>query len=264
MQTSTTYDSFMYLSLPMPSVEGPSKTSLQSCLDAFVREEVLFGNGDMVWCCAILWHCSHVVTRHCPHCKTLRNATKQLSLSRLPPILLIHLKRFSHKGVFTDKIETVVDFPLKSLDLTNYMPPALPPGIRNSVNSMNGIGSDDPRVQTPPYRYDLYGVTNHFGNPSNGHCEFIRCCYVAFLSITRMFRCRFYRFSWRMGLLWWQSDHADWRQGCSSNKLFEFPVRLNSDHFLRDALHTCCTTRESNHRSSHSLYLACRRVIPYS
>ncbi|KAG1812891.1 uncharacterized protein BJ212DRAFT_438172 [Suillus subaureus] len=149
-KTSTTYNSFMYLSLPVPSVKGPSKTSLQLCLDAFVKEEVL--SGTEAW--------------HCPYCKTLRNATKQLSLSRLPPILLIHLKRFSHKGVFTDKIETVVDFPLKGLDLTNYMPPALPPGMRNSGN---GIGGDDPRVQTPPYKYDLYGVTNHFGNLSNGH-----------------------------------------------------------------------------------------------
>lgn len=150
-KTSTTYNSFMYLSLPMPSVRGPSKISLQSCLDAFVKEEVL--SGSEAW--------------HCPHCKTLRNATKQLSLSRLPPILLIHLKRFSHKGVFTDKIETVVDFPLKGLDLTNYMPSAPPPGMHNG--SANGIGTDDPRVQTPPYRYDLYGVTNHFGNLSNGH-----------------------------------------------------------------------------------------------
>ena len=44
--------------------------------------------------------------RNCPHCKTLRKATKRLSLSRLPPVLLIHLKRFSAKGPFTDKIET--------------------------------------------------------------------------------------------------------------------------------------------------------------
>lgn len=44
--------------------------------------------------------------------------------------------------------------------------------------SANGIG--DPRVQTPPYKYDLYGVTNHFGNLSNGHCELFRCCYVTF------------------------------------------------------------------------------------
>lgn len=41
LQTSTTYNSFMYLSLPIPSIKGPSKASLYSCLDAFVKEEVL-------------------------------------------------------------------------------------------------------------------------------------------------------------------------------------------------------------------------------
>lgn len=199
IQTSTTYNSFMYLSLPMPCVKGPSKTSLQSCLDAFVKEEVL--SGTEAWYGVALFYGIVLMsfTRHCPHCKTLRNATKQLSLSRLPPILLIHLKRFSHKGVFTDKIETVVDFPLKGLDLTNYMPPALPPGMHNG--SANGIGGDDPRVQTPPYKYDLYGVTNHFGNLSNGHCELYRCCYVTFCQHFRVSRYRFYRFSWRMGIL---------------------------------------------------------------
>jgi len=71
--------------------------------------------------------------------------------------------------MFTDKIETVVDFPLKGLDLTNYMPPAPPPGA--GVHKVNGTSADDPRVQMPPYKYDLYGVTNHFGSLSNGHCE---------------------------------------------------------------------------------------------
>lgn len=83
-------------------------------------------------------------------------------------MLLIHLKRFSVKGHFTEKIETFVDFPLKSLDLTNYMPSPLPPG----VVSGQSVSADDPRAQTPPYRYDLYGVTNHFGTLSSGHCEF--------------------------------------------------------------------------------------------
>lgn len=40
-QTSTTYNSFMYLSLPIPNIRGPSKVSLYSCLDTFVKEEVL-------------------------------------------------------------------------------------------------------------------------------------------------------------------------------------------------------------------------------
>ncbi|KAI0832093.1 cysteine proteinase [Trametes gibbosa] len=154
-RTSTTYNTFMYLTLPVPTTRSGSKVTLQQCIDAFVKEEVM--DKSDAW--------------HCPHCKTLRKATKLLSLSRLPPVLLIHLKRFSAKGPFTDKIETTVDFPLKGLDLTNYMPPPLPPG----VNGGSQVSYDDPRCQTPPYRYDLYGVTNHFGTLSTGH-------YTAFIA----------------------------------------------------------------------------------
>lgn len=39
-QTSTTYNSFMYLSLPIPSTKT-SKVDIQQCLDAFVRTEVM-------------------------------------------------------------------------------------------------------------------------------------------------------------------------------------------------------------------------------
>ncbi|CCM01336.1 uncharacterized protein FIBRA_03385 [Fibroporia radiculosa] len=154
-KTSTTYNTFMYLTLPIPTSRSLSKVSLSHCLDAFVKEEVMEKSD--AW--------------NCPHCKTLRKATKNLSLSRLPPVLLIHLKRFSSKGHFTDKIETFVDYPLRGLDLTNYMPPPLPPG----VNAGPQMPRDDPRAQIPPYRYDLYGVTNHFGTLSSGH-------YTAFIS----------------------------------------------------------------------------------
>ncbi|KAH8110726.1 cysteine proteinase [Phellopilus nigrolimitatus] len=151
-KTSTTYNPFMYLTLPIPNLRG-SKVTLQQCLDAFVQEEVMEK--------ADAWQC--------PNCKTLRKATKRLSISRLPPVLLIHLKRFMTKGHFTDKLETFVDFPLKGLDMTNYMPPPLPPGIDRKSNTP--ISLDDPRSQIPPYRYDLYAVTNHFGTLSSGHCK---------------------------------------------------------------------------------------------
>ena len=39
-KTSTTYNTFMYLSLPIPSGRA-SKATLQQCLDAFVKEEVM-------------------------------------------------------------------------------------------------------------------------------------------------------------------------------------------------------------------------------
>jgi len=57
--------------------------------------------------------------------------------------------------------------------LTNYMPPPLPPGADRAGTQTYPL--DDPRLQIPPYRYDLYGVTNHFGSLSSGH-------YTAFIA----------------------------------------------------------------------------------
>ena len=85
---------------------------------------------------------------------------------------MIHLKRFEANGRFSDKVDTFVDFPMKSLDLTNYMPPPLPPGVdKSQLNGGLPMSLEDPRTQLPPYRYDLYGVTNHYGNLSSGHCK---------------------------------------------------------------------------------------------
>lgn len=147
-KTSTTYEAFTYLSLPVPSGRGVGKVALQQCLDAFVREEVL-DKGDM-------WNCSR--------CKRPRKATKRLSISRLPRVLLIHLKRFSFKGPFTDKIDTTVTFPVNTaLDLTNYMPPPLPPGAAAAAGVKESLS------QQPPYLYDLYAATHHFGSLNTGH-----------------------------------------------------------------------------------------------
>ncbi|KAN0063688.1 ubiquitin-specific protease doa4 [Thecaphora frezii] len=145
-KTSTTYNAFMYLSLPIPHGRGMHRVTLQQCLDAFVKEEILDK--------ADAWNC--------PQCKKPRKASKRLSISRLPQVLLIHLKRFSFKGPFTDKIDTTVTFPTSGLDLTNYMPPPLPPGAI-------GKGMPVSQSQQPPYLYDLYGVTHHFGSLNTGH-----------------------------------------------------------------------------------------------
>ena len=41
LQTSTTYNTFMYLTLPIPNHRGTNRVTLQQCLDAFVKEEVM-------------------------------------------------------------------------------------------------------------------------------------------------------------------------------------------------------------------------------
>ena len=155
----------MYLSLPIPPPSHGGRVALQACLDALVNKEVMTGSE--------AWYLFRVYPllelelkrhpRNCPNCKTLRQATKQLSLSRLPPVLMIHFKRFSFKGPFTDKIESFVEFPMKNLDLTSYMP-------YMDANLETKLPPNDARAQIPPFKYDLYAVTNHFGSLSSGHC----------------------------------------------------------------------------------------------
>lgn len=80
---------------------------------------------------------------------------------------MIQLKRFSFNGPFTDKLETAVDYPVHGLDLSRFMPPPL------STEDNDSLPAGDPRRQEPPYLYDLYAVTNHFGTLSTGHCKLI-------------------------------------------------------------------------------------------
>ncbi|GAA5843592.1 hypothetical protein JCM11251_007125 [Rhodosporidiobolus azoricus] len=143
-KTSTTYNTFMPLSVPVPGGRGVSKVTLMACLEQFVRDEVL--DGDDAW--------------FCPRCKKNRQAIKKLSLSKLPPILVIHLKRFSFQGPFSDKIETQVQYPLSGLDLSAFIPPPLMEKRTGQV-----FNSAPPKG----YVYDLFGVTNHYGNLSSGH-----------------------------------------------------------------------------------------------
>lgn len=125
---SRTFETFMYLSLPLAST---SKCSLQDCLRLFSKEEKLTDNNKVF----------------CRHCKAHRDSTKKLEVWKVPPILLVHLKRFSYEGRWKQKLQTSVDFPLDSLDLAQYV-----------------IG---PKQNLK--KYSLYGVSNHYGGLDGGH-----------------------------------------------------------------------------------------------
>uniref|UniRef100_A0A8C6TWG1 Ubiquitin carboxyl-terminal hydrolase n=1 Tax=Neogobius melanostomus TaxID=47308 RepID=A0A8C6TWG1_9GOBI len=125
---SRTFETFMYLSLPLAST---SKCSLQDCLRLFSKEERLTDNNKVF----------------CRHCKAHRDSTKKLEIWKVPPIVLVHLKRFSYEGRWKQKLQTSVDFPLDSLDLCQYM-----------------IG---PKQNLK--KYSLYGVSNHYGGLDGGH-----------------------------------------------------------------------------------------------
>lgn len=111
--------------------------TLESCLEKFIRKEELDQEN--------MWYCSG--------CKGHKRASKKMLISRLPRVLIIHLKRF--KRVAPDrpqyrKFGDLITYPLEGLDMSPYC--------------------NDP---TAPATYDLFAVSSHYGSVSNGH-------YVAF------------------------------------------------------------------------------------
>lgn len=104
---------------------------LSDCLDLFTTTEKL-GAKDP-------WYC--------PRCEKHQQATKKFDLWSLPDTLIIHLKRFSYNRYFRDKIDTLVEFPTKHLDLQKLV-----------INPEAG-----------PVVYDLIAVSNHYGGLGGGH-----------------------------------------------------------------------------------------------
>ncbi|CUM48774.1 unnamed protein product [Debaryomyces tyrocola] len=162
--TSTTYNAFLILSLPIPEKLGSLKdVLLHDCLEGFVTTELL--DDDNKW--------------HCPSCKRFTKLTKKITITRLPQVLIIHFKRFkiNNNGYF-NKLDTFINYPVNDvLDLTSYWPDVgtlvnsnLKSNEKISKEKEKQILSTLPtRNQQPPFRYKLYGVANHFGNLSTGH-----------------------------------------------------------------------------------------------
>jgi ubiquitin carboxyl-terminal hydrolase 19 len=115
-----------------------SDVTLHDCLQLFTEPETL--PKDNAW--------------YCPNCKEHREATKRMSIWRLPPVLIINFKRFSYNNLmWRNKIDKFVKFPLKGLDMSPYL----------FGDAINQITSDSPPL------YDLYGTVNHYGAEYLGH-----------------------------------------------------------------------------------------------
>lgn len=65
----------------------------------------------------------------------------------LPDILVVHLKRFSYSRYLKNKLDTFVNFPIRNLDLSEY------------VKSKDGRS----------HMYELYAISNHYGGLGGGH-----------------------------------------------------------------------------------------------
>ncbi|XP_041949811.1 ubiquitin carboxyl-terminal hydrolase 32-like isoform X1 [Alosa sapidissima] len=81
--------------------------NLDSCLRAFTSEEEL-GEDELYYC---------------SKCKTHRLATKKLDLWRLPPILIVHLKRFQFVNGRWIKSQKIVKFPRENFDPSAFLTP---------------------------------------------------------------------------------------------------------------------------------------------
>ncbi|XP_065104209.1 ubiquitin carboxyl-terminal hydrolase 11 isoform X2 [Paramisgurnus dabryanus] len=108
---------------------------LQECIELFTTVETL--EEENPW--------------YCPMCKKHQLATKKLDLWSLPEVLIIHLKRFSYTKYSREKLDTIVDFPLRSLDFSDFL-------LKKTSNSAE-----------PPCTYDLISVSNHYGGLRDGH-----------------------------------------------------------------------------------------------
>ncbi|XP_018417101.1 PREDICTED: ubiquitin carboxyl-terminal hydrolase 15 isoform X3 [Nanorana parkeri] len=104
---------------------------LKDCIELFTTKEKL--GAEDPW--------------YCPHCKEHQQATKKLDLWSLPPVLVVHLKRFSYSRYMRDKLDTLVDFPVSDLDMSKFL-----------INPNAG-----------PCRYNLIAVSNHYGGMGGGH-----------------------------------------------------------------------------------------------
>ncbi|CCF57252.1 hypothetical protein KAFR_0C02590 [Kazachstania africana CBS 2517] len=144
--TSTTYQSFSVLSVPLPKKFDPQtrKIDLIDCFNEFTKIENL--EVDEQW--------------SCPTCKKKQPSTKKLTITRLPRNLIIHLKRFDN---MLNKNNSFIDYPF-NLDLTEFWADDfdgnLPPGVSNELPA---------RGQIKPFNYRLYGVACHFGSLYGGH-----------------------------------------------------------------------------------------------
>ncbi|ELK38094.1 Ubiquitin carboxyl-terminal hydrolase 11 [Myotis davidii] len=84
-------------------------------------------------------------------------ATKKLDLWALPETLIIHLKRFSYTKFSREKLDTLVEFPIRDLDFSEFV-------IK-------------PQDESAPelYKYDLIAVSNHYGGLRDGHYTTFAC-----------------------------------------------------------------------------------------
>ncbi|KAL4454012.1 hypothetical protein ABPG74_003895 [Tetrahymena malaccensis] len=125
------FEPFMYLTVPIPQ-KAENEINIQDCIEQFTEKEIL--DGDEKW--------------FCPECKEFQKSEKKIDLWKLPPILMICMKRFQYTAKSKKKITTKVEFPVHHFDMSEFIPKTL---------------------QKEKPIYDLFSVISHSGYLNFGH-----------------------------------------------------------------------------------------------
>ncbi|CAD7923084.1 unnamed protein product [Amoebophrya sp. A120] len=127
---SWTFDVFLDLSLPIPHVRT-DQVDLLDCFRSFTAVETLDAD------------------YKCENCKNRKNMSKRLTIYKPPRVMVVHMKRFSHSRFSREKLNTLVRFPTKQMDITEFC---------EAATATRG-----------QYVYDLAAVSQHSGSMGGGH-----------------------------------------------------------------------------------------------
>ena len=165
--SSISFDPFLDISLQIPEVEETKKGakkkrkveetqkqessseeeySLLSCLSNFTNKETL-------------------ESFYCSSCKKYHNASKQLTIEKLPSVICFHFKRFKQNIANSSKITTYISFP-ETLDVSPFLSP-------------------DTSYPSKIKPYHLFAVVNHKGQIEKGHYT----CFVRKETSSKWFKC---------------------------------------------------------------------------
>lgn len=143
-----------FQTLSQSYITTSKECSVQSCLYQFTSMELLMGNNKLL--CENCTEKKHKYQRETSSTEkktegAYTNARKQLLISAVPTILILHLKRFHQAGLSLRKVNRHVDFPLM-LDLA--------PFCSATCKNVN-VGEK--------VLYGLYGIVEHSGSMRGGH-----------------------------------------------------------------------------------------------
>ena len=116
----------------------------------------------------------------CPQCNKKREVVKKLGVWSVPDVLVVHLKRFRQSTRATNKLETMVNFPLDGFDMSPNMAraPDSVPTTEPTSNGLRVLSAFSPWKHPKRFRmggrdvedttYELYSVCNHHGSDLQG------------------------------------------------------------------------------------------------